>query len=348
MAVLAADPIGKVLNDRYEILALDREELLGNVYVGQDRQAGHRVAVKILHPHLTEDTGKFKRFAREITNTWMINQPNTVEVLDWGQDGAFHYFVLEFLRARPLREALEEEGPFDVERAASIAAQVARAIGAAHQEGIVHRALSPNNVLLLENATHGDYVKVRDFGLSKLERSDDEDTGLTTRNTRVGNAEYMAPEYIQTSTFHTKSDIYALGALLEEMITGSPPFTGSMIEVLQAHVEQPPPAPTSRDPDLPNWTDAIVLAMLRKKPEDRPGAYRVVQMLESGVGHPIEAPALYPLDENGDFVVPSGPPKMVIALGVALVVGLILGLIFIGIIVVLAALMVLYGAGILT
>ncbi|MCA9567443.1 MAG: serine/threonine protein kinase [Myxococcales bacterium] len=345
MTVLSADVVGKVLNDRYEVLALDREELLGSVYAGLDRQAGRRVAIKVLHPHLTEDASKFKRFGREITNTWMITQQNTVEVLDWGEDGDLHYLVMEFLRAHTLEEELKD-GPMPVERAVRIAVQIARAIGAAHQEGIVHRALAPSNVLLLDNAVDGaDFVKVRDFGLSKLEKVDDEDTGLTTQNTRVGNAEYMAPEYIKTSTYHTKGDLYALGALLYQMVAGKPPFTGPTLDVLQAHVGKDPDPLSKHAEGVPEWLDALVAGTLAKKPEERPGAYRIVQMLETGMGSSLEPPALYPLDVNGDFVVPTGPPRVAMALGVALLVGLGAALVMIGVIVLIAALFVLRSAG---
>lgn len=345
MAVLASDVIGHVLNDRYEVLELERDELLGNVYAGLDQQAGIRVAIKILHPHLTEDTSKFKRFGREITNTWMITQKNTVEVLDWGEDDGRHYLVMEYLRAKTLEQVLEEEGALGLERSVRIAVQIARAIGAAHQEGIVHRALAPTNVLLLDNAAEGDFVKVRDFGLSKLEKLDDEDTGLTTQNTRVGNAEYMSPEYIKTSGYHTKGDLYALGALLHHMLTGTPPFSGPTLDVLQAHVSDPPPPASASAADVPEWLDALILSMLSKTPEERPGAYRVVQMLESGLGRPVVAPVLFPLDVNGNVVRPSGPPRAAILMGAALLVGLFAGLVAIGIIAVLAAIVALRGAG---
>jgi serine/threonine-protein kinase len=334
MALLTADLVGNTLANRYEILALDHEELLGAVYTANALDAGHRVSVKVLHPHLTEDREKFKRFGREITATYMVSQKNTVEVTDWGEEGDVHYLVLEYLRARPLAEELEK-GPMPPDRVARIAIQIARAIGAAHQEGIVHRGLGPDNVLLLDNADGGDFVKVRDFGLSKLEKVDDEETGLTTKNTRVGNAEYMAPEYIKTSKYHTKGDLYALGALMHHMLVGKPPFTGSMLDVLSAHVGETPPKPSAANPDVPDWMDELVAALLQKTPEERPGAYRVVQTIESAVGA-IEPPPLFALDANGEIVVPAGPPTVAIALGAALLLLLLGALVVVGAIVVFA------------
>lgn len=321
------DVTGRTLSGRYQIQALDHEELLGSVFHARDLDQGRPVSVKVLHPDLVQDAEKFKRFGREITNTWMVSQENTVEVLDWGEDEGAHFLVLERLQARPLSTELEL-GPMAPERVAWIAAQIARAIGAAHQEGIVHRALTPENVLLLTN-TDGDYVKVRDFGLSKLEKEEGEETNLTTQNTRVGNAEYMAPEYIRTSQFHMKGDLYALGALMTHMLTGRPPFTGAMMDVLSDHIDKVPVAPSSRVAGIPQWLDQLVLELLAKTPETRPGAYRVVQRLQTGTGDQLQPPLLLPVDAEGRIVRPKGPPTIAIALGLALL--LITGVAVLGI-----------------
>lgn len=328
------DVTGRTLSDRYEIKSLDHEELLGSVFDATDLDQGRRVSVKVLHPHLVEDREKFKRFAREITNTWMVSQENTVEVVDWGDDGDAHFLVLEHLFAHTLAAELAN-GPLPAGRVAAIAAQIARAIGAAHQEGIVHRALTPDNVLLLDN-TDGDYVKVRDFGLSKLEKVEEEETKLTTQGTRVGNAEYMSPEYIKTSQYHMKGDLYALGALMYHMLTGAPPFTGAMMDVLGAHVDEEPAPPSTRA-EVPEWLDQLVLDLLVKKPEQRPGAYRVVQRLQTGMGDQLDPPDLLPVDADGNVIRPSGPPTVAIALGVALLVITLLAVVGVGLLAVFAA-----------
>jgi len=325
MAKPAVEITGKTLAHRYEVLRLDHEELLGSVYTAHDADEDRLVSVKVLHPDLTEDREKFKRFGREITATYMVAQKNTVEVTDWGEDGDLHYLVMEYLFAHPLEEDLEK-GPMQADRVARIGIQIARAVGAAHQEGIVHRALGPANVLLLDNAVEGDFVKVRDFGLSKLEKVEDEETGLTTQNTRVGNAAYMAPEYIKSSKYHTKSDLYALGCLMYHMLTGRPPFSGSMLELLSAHVSEDPPPPSTLVEGIPDWLEDVIMAMLQKSPEDRPGAYRVVQQIETGHGGSLDAPELYELDDEGMPIIPEGPPTLAIALGASLLVLLVLAL----------------------
>ncbi|MCB9677093.1 MAG: serine/threonine protein kinase [Alphaproteobacteria bacterium] len=333
MALLTAEITGKTLASRYEVQKLDHEELLGAVYTAKDLDSGELVSVKVLHPHLTEDREKFKRFGREITATYMVSQQNTVEVTDWGEDGELHYLVMEFLKGHTLEKELEK-GPMPWERVVRIGVQIARAVGAAHQEGIVHRALGPSNILLLENAVEGDFVKVLDFGLSKLEKvEDDEETGLTTQNTRVGNAEYMAPEYIKTSKYHTKGDLYSLGALMYHMLVGKPPFTGPMLDVLSAHLSEEPVPPSQKVEGVPGWLDKLVLDLLGKTPEERPGAYRVVQQMETSFGGPLDPPDLYALDASGAVVIPEGPPKVALFLGVALLVILLGALVVVGLIV---------------
>ncbi|MEZ4322662.1 MAG: serine/threonine-protein kinase [Myxococcota bacterium] len=334
MALLTAEITGKTLAERYQILELDHEELLGAVYTARDLDSGRLVSVKVLHPHLTEDREKFKRFGREITATYMVSQVNTVEVTDWGEQDELHYLVMEFLRAHTLEDELKK-GPMPAERVARIGIQIARAVGAAHQEGIVHRALGPANVLLLENAVDGDFVKVRDFGLSKLEKvEEDEETGLTTQNTRVGNAEYMAPEYIKTSKYHTKGDLYSLGALMYHMLVGQPPFTGAMLDVLTAHLNETPVPPSQRVENVPPWLESLILALLQKTPEERPGAYRVVQQIETSADKAFEPPDLYELDEKGEPIVPEGTPTVAIALGLTLLFSLLAALLLVGVIVV--------------
>ena len=319
MAVQSADIVGKTLAGRYEILSFDREEELGAVFHGRDLNQGTRVSVKVLHPFLTEDREKFKRFGREITNTWMVAHQNTVEVLDWGDEGEIYYLVMESLKAHPLRDELQL-GPLDTERVARITAQIAAAIGAAHQEGIVHRSLSLDSILLLENVEEGDFVKVRDFSLSKLEKAEGEETALTAHGDRVGNMDYMPPEYIETGTYPTKGDLYALGALMFHMLTGRPPFVGTSVKVMQAHVSQSPAPPSSITAGIPQWMDELVLELLQKAPEKRPGAYRVVQRLETGIGTSLDRPKLLMLDENGEVVVPKATPMIAIVLGVGLLV----------------------------
>ena len=294
--------IGVDLAGRFRVTDWVAEEVLGTVYraidLGERASApdvnGPRVRVKVLHPHLVANPEKFARFGRELTASQLVRHPNTVAVLGWGEHVGMHFLVFEDVVSQTLQEVLVN-GPLAPERAASIAAQVASAVGAAHQEGVIHRNLSPHNVLLLSHAARGDYVKVRDFGLSKLDQSDTDDlaTHLTQAGARVGNAQYMAPEYIEEGKVHPKGDMYAVGALLYHMLTGRPPYDGRAADVLTAHVTAPVPAPRDVRPDLPAWCDEVVGALMAKKPKERPGGYQVVKTLEDRVGHPLGPPPLH-------------------------------------------------------
>ncbi|MEZ4315876.1 MAG: protein kinase [Myxococcota bacterium] len=320
--------IGVVLGGRYKLQSKESEELLGNVYRARDVQTQKLVQVKILHPHLASDNTRFGRFLREVQATSMVKHPNTIEMVDSGTHEGLHFLVMEYFPSHSLEDEIKS-GTLPVERVAHIAAQIASAIGAAHQENVTHRALSPRNILLLDNARTGDFVKVRDFGLSKLEHFDSEEsTNLTEMGSRVGNTAYMAPEYIDRDRFHPKGDLYALGCLMFQMLTGEPPYTGRAADVLTAHVVGDIPRPSSRSESVPEWMDDVIVSLLAKRPEDRPGAYKVVQTLEEGVGHPLEPPAL--ADPAKGKVKREPPPPEKKPLPVAAIAGVLGVLVLIG------------------
>ncbi|HHO53954.1 MAG TPA: serine/threonine protein kinase [Deltaproteobacteria bacterium] len=302
---MAHDPdqlIGTTLGDRYRILRDLGEESLGHVFVAQDLGEGDRlVQIKVISPSIGADEETFARFGREISASFMVSHPNTVEVFDYGQQGELRYLVSEFLAARPLAEVLQG-GVLSVERAALIGAQVAAAVAAAHQEGIVHRALSPETVLLLENSRDGDYIKVRDFGLSKL--SDEDDGDVTRADVRVGSPAYMAPEYIDEGIFDPKGDLYALGCLLFELVSGQPPYVGDPSTILRLQVEGDPPRLSAKVPGVPGWFDELVADLLSKEPGARPGSHQVAQRVAGGLGRVLHPPQLWPLDAEGRVIRP--------------------------------------------
>lgn len=312
--------LGQTLGDRYFVLEKTGEEMLGRVYTGRDTKQDRLVSVKVLHPYLAENPEKVRRFAREISATSAVRHPNSVQVLDYGEHQGQHFFVLEYLVGRTLQEILAE-GPMPVERAASIAAQIANALDAAHAEGVVHRNLNPHNVVLLENASRGDFAKVRDFGLSKLEDAGEEDGhGLTATGARIGNTAYMAPEYIEDSVVSPQGDLYALGCLLFHMLTGRPPFEGKSGNVLMMHISNVPEVPSRLRAEVPGWMDKLVLHLLEKDPARRPHRGRIVSgALEQGVGRSLEAPKLHGISSQGEIVKTSSSGKAVMAGGAAVV-----------------------------
>jgi serine/threonine protein kinase len=303
------DPLlGTTVAERYEIREHAYDEALGRVYSAFDTTEKRLIHVKVLSPEFAADSSKFRRFGREITNSFMVSHPHTVEVLDFGEMNGQLYLVLEFLRFHGLSRDMVR-GPMDPMIVAAVAAQVAAAVGAAHQEGIVHRNLCPDTILLLDNVADGIFAKVRDFGMSKLESVEQTNGGLTAANERLGVAAYTSPEYLSTGEYHLKGDLYALGAILWHMLTGRPPFEGDIAQVLTQAMQGPPPAPSTLREGVPPWLDELVVALMSKDPADRPGAYKVVQRLEAGLDGPVPVGRVLPLDANGDVIPDIEPPR---------------------------------------
>lgn len=290
--------LGIPIANRYQILRQEREEELGTVYVAKDLQSRQIVSVKVLRPHLTGDPEQFGRFGRELLATAAINHANTVKMLDFGQHSVLHYFVMEHIQAKSLKDLLEGNKKLPPPRAIHIAAQIAGAMAAAHAEKIVHRNLNPSNILLLENTKSHDYVKVRDFGMARLQDPETDDGGLTQANVRVGSFGYMAPEYIEFNRIDPRGDLYALGCILYQMLTGTPPFVGKNHELMEAHILEDPTPPSKKVRGIKPWLDKLVMKMLSKSPEDRPiDAREVIEVLEKESGFDLSPPALIPLEE---------------------------------------------------
>ncbi len=278
---------------RYQIQEYLREDRLGRVYLALELPGKKVVDVKVLDPSFAQNHEMFGRFGREMLATATINHPNSVQMLDFGDHrGLFHYIVLEHVDAITVEEELLKNKRLGWERVVRIAHQVAGALKAAHEEKIIHRALCPGNLLLLQNAD-GDFVKIRDFGLSRLVDSEDPNSpNLTAAGARVGSAEYMAPEYINAAIVHPRGDLYALGICMYEMLTGAPPFTGSTVDVIDKQINLDAPR-VSASVKVPPWLDALVASLLSKDMDGRPkNAGEVVTALEKGLGAPIELPSV--------------------------------------------------------
>ena len=296
---MPTDPlIGARVAQRYEIRTFAADEALGRLYDAWDTEAARPVHIKVLSPEFAADSSRFRRFGREITSTFMVSHPHTVEVLDFGESDGQLFLVLERLVARPLGRDMAR-GPLEPTRVAAIVAQAAAAIGAAHQEGIVHRNLCPDTLMLLDHTVGGDIVKVRDFGLSKLEADENTQGGLTTANERLGVAAYTAPEYLKSGDYHMKGDIYALGAVAWHALVGRPPFEGDVAAVLARAIQAPPARVSTLRADVPDWLDALVADMVAADPNDRPGAYKIVRRIEAGLGAAMPTPTALALDAAG-------------------------------------------------
>ncbi len=266
------DPlIGRTVADgRYEVLARLGTGGMGTVYRVRQHPLERMAVLKLIHREMASDATAVGRFEREMRVTAAIEHPHTVRVYDFGQIDGQPFLAMEYLAGRSLRQELDRGGALPAERVASIGVQVAKALGAAHRVGVVHRDLKPDNIMLVDGYGERDFVKVLDFGIA---RSLDQSAGFrTSAGAIIGTPAYMSPEQASTVPLDARSDLYSLGVVLYEMLSGAPPFVGeSITALLFAHVSvAPPPLPArvSRPPAL----EAAIFRLLSKDPAMRPAS----------------------------------------------------------------------------
>ncbi len=263
-----ADPlVGTLVADRYRIEALLGEGAMGAVYRAEHVHMKKTVALKVLHRQTSTNAEVVRRFEREAVAAGRVEHPNVAAATDFGRlaDGSF-YLVLEYVAGASLGRIIEEEAPLSPERACRIARQIAAALAAAHAAGIVHRDLKPENVMSV--GQNRDALKVLDFGMAKLAQGETaDDTKLTMHGAVYGTPQYMAPEQAAGQEVDHRADLYAVGVMLYEMLTGTAPFTADQVmPLLIKHMtEPPPPLPT----ELPRELVNLVMTLLAKKPEQR-------------------------------------------------------------------------------
>jgi len=253
----------RTLADRYELLGHIARGGMADVYEARDTLLGRRVAVKVLHSQFSSDEAFVKRFRREAQAAANLSHPNIVGIFDWGQEGSTYFIVMELVEGRSLRDVLRDDGPMMPRRALEISAEVAAALSVAHRSGLVHRDIKPGNMLLAADGT----VKVTDFGIA---RAWDDSSELTKTGAVIGTATYFSPEQAQGAPADERSDIYALGVVMYEMLTGRPPFSGeSPVAVAYQHVSSMAAQPSIDNPDISPVLDRIVMRALDKDPELR-------------------------------------------------------------------------------
>jgi serine/threonine-protein kinase len=317
--------VGTVIGGRYFVRRLCGEGGMGRVYEAEHTDIGKRVALKILHPAYSQTPDLVERLRREARAASKISHPNVVDVTDSGTtpDGAF-FFVMEYLEGIELGELIFKEGKLALPRALHIGSQICRALQAAHQVNVIHRDLKPENVLILSRDGQKDFVKVLDFGIAKSGADGDDDEGkpkdgksprrLTHPGMTMGTPEYMAPEQAAGRPADPRSDIYAAGGLLYEMLTGKAPYEGkNFMEILHKKANTlPAPLATVRD-DVPPALEALVMRTLSKDPAQRPQSMEELgRLLLDGGG--MAYPSLMKIDldffasaESGGTSSPTGP-----------------------------------------
>src|SRR5581483_5591068 len=244
------------------------EELVGtggmsSVYRAYDRVLERHVALKLLHQHYSTDDEYVQRFLREARTVAVLSHPNIVTVIDRGDHDGRQFIVFEYVAGENLKRLIERNGPAPVERALELSIQIARGVGAAHERGLVHRDVKPQNVLL-----NGDgQAKVTDFGIA---REIDVKRGMTQTGTVLGTSDYISPEQAQGRTVGEATDVYSLGVVLYELLTGELPCSGdNVVAVAMAHINVPPPSVLEKRPDVPVRVAAAVDRALAKDPADR-------------------------------------------------------------------------------
>jgi len=265
--------IGKRLGN-YDIQGKLGEGGMGIVYMGVHPQIGKKVAVKVLHPELSDKADVVTRFFNEAKAVNDINHPNIVDIIDFGEatvDGTtFKYIMMEFLDGESLSARMRREG-VTIRESVSILAQCCSALAASHAKGVVHRDLKPENIFLVNRPSDRNYVKLLDFGIAKLTTEDGAMSQKTRTGMVIGTPTYMSPEQCDgKGNIDHRADIYALGVVMYELLTGKVPFPGEGFgEVLVAHLTREPDAPRSINPNIPPEIEAIILRCLKKRKEDR-------------------------------------------------------------------------------
>jgi len=287
--------IGTVFDGRYRIIRKLGAGGMADVYLAEDQELGRRVAIKILNDRHAADDSFIERFRREAKNAAGLSHPNIVSIYDRGEAEGTYYIAMEYLDGRSLKELIVGRGPAPVKTAIDYARQILAAVGFAHKHGIVHRDIKPHNVLVGGEGR----LKVTDFGIARSGASQ-----MTEVGSIIGTAQYLSPEQARGAPVDQTSDLYSVGAVLYEMLTGQVPFTGDTpLEIAMKHLSEVPKPPSELRPDVPHDLDSVVLRALAKDPADRYGS---AEEMDADLKRVLEGLPVDPETETAATAVLSG------------------------------------------
>lgn len=306
--------IGDVVGGKYQIVEAIGSGGMGDVYLGINETLGQRVAIKFLNHKFTSDEQIVLRFLNEARSYCKVNHPNAVTLLEYGQhdDGSL-YLITEFIDGESLTEVVRKNGPLPIETIIAVGTQIAEVLTAAHGQGVIHRDLKPDNLMMIPGSRGRYAVKVLDFGIAKI--VDDEfGGGMTETGSVFGTPEFMSPEQSRGESADPRSDLYALGILFYFMATGQLPFSGkNKFAILHSHIHDEPPRPSSVQSDIHPELEELILHCLKKERDERPQtADEIVVALESidlrrrapekpAIASKAVEPSVVPDEIRGDF-----------------------------------------------
>lgn len=269
-----------LLDNRYELIERIGDGGMAEVYRAHDKMLDRFVAIKILHPQFTSDESFVKRFRREAQGAAKLSHPNIVSIYDVGSCDGKYYIVMEYIKGETLKDKINREGPLDIDTTLEIVEEIAGALENAHANHLVHCDIKPHNILINEAG----HVKVADFGIARATSS----STITYTGSIVGSVHYFSPEQAKGHTISPKSDIYSLGVVMYEMLTGKVPFTGeTAVSIAIKHLQEPPIPPHELRPDIPPIVEAIVLKAMDKNPDNRFSSTELIKEIEQAKRKPF-------------------------------------------------------------
>jgi serine/threonine-protein kinase len=304
-----ADLTGQLIAGRYLVKAFVASGGMASVYRAQDQVLERQVALKIIHPHLATDKSFIEKFRREAKMAASLSHPNLVNVFDQGTDNQITFLVMEFVPGINLRDALNDFGALSPERVLEILEPLTAGLAAAHSAGVLHRDLKPENVFLANNGT----VKLGDFGLAR------EISSHTQTGSVVGTAAYLSPELVLRGQADARSDIYSLGVMTFEMLTGKQPYAGDQaVQIAYQHANSNIPAPSSLNPEVPELLDEIVLWTTARNSSDRPSSAKELLPVLSRAKSDIKRGLTTTFEDFGlirtsteEFLAPAGATEVI-------------------------------------